>query len=295
MTDIRKDYGLPPRYFLSLGRMVEKKNFATLVSAYARYAKGVAGDGRSKMEDGKTPVALVFVGSGELEEALREQAGSLGLRVVDRTRWGASGKADELKRENAEIVDGEDSATSDTRSPRPVARDEENCGAVFFYGFRQIEENAVFYALAEAFVLPSLYEEWGLVVNEAMAAGLPVIVSRTAGCVEDLVPASGQVTGRDPASRSMDQGAWSVEGEENAEMLKGENTENSLDLRSNGFAFDPTSVDALATALAHVAELEDRRWEMGKRSREIVEKFSCGNFARQALLAAEAVRKSATD
>ncbi len=295
MTDIRKDYGLPPRYFLSLGRMVEKKNLATLVSAYARYAQGVAGDGRSKMEDGQAPVALVFVGSGELEEALREQAGSLGLRVVDRTRWGASGKADKLKRENAEIVDGEDSATSDTRSSRPVARNEKYCGAVFFYGFRQIEENAVFYALAEAFVLPSLYEEWGLVVNEAMAAGLPVIVSRTAGCVEDLVPASGQLTGGDPASRSMDQGAWSVEGEENAEMLKGENTENSLDLRSNGFAFDPTSVDALATALAHVAELEDRRWEMGKRSREIVEKFSCGNFARQALLAAEAVRKSATD
>jgi len=37
MTDLRQIYGLPARYFLSLGRMVEKKNLATLVAAYGRY------------------------------------------------------------------------------------------------------------------------------------------------------------------------------------------------------------------------------------------------------------------
>jgi hypothetical protein len=37
----------------------------------------------------QAPASLVFVGSGELEGALREQARALGLRVVDRTGWGA--------------------------------------------------------------------------------------------------------------------------------------------------------------------------------------------------------------
>lgn len=44
-----------------------------------------------------------------------------------------------------------------------------------------------FYAHAKALVLPSLVEPWGLVVNEAMACGLPVIVSNRCGCAADLV------------------------------------------------------------------------------------------------------------
>lgn len=43
------------------------------------------------------------------------------------------------------------------------------------------------YSRAEWLILPSRFEPWGLVVNEAMAAGVPVIVSECCGCVPDLV------------------------------------------------------------------------------------------------------------
>ena len=60
-------------------------------------------------------------------------------------------------------------------------------GHVHLPGFRQYEELPAYYGLAEAFVHASTVEQWGLVVNEAMAAGLPVIVSNRCGCVRDLV------------------------------------------------------------------------------------------------------------
>lgn len=54
-------------------------------------------------------------------------------------------------------------------------------------GFRQYPDLPTYYGLAGAFILPSTTEQWGLVVNEAMAAGLPVLVSERCGCSEDLV------------------------------------------------------------------------------------------------------------
>jgi glycosyltransferase involved in cell wall biosynthesis len=54
-------------------------------------------------------------------------------------------------------------------------------------GFRQYEELPAYYGLAGAFVHASTTEQWGLVVNEAMAAGLPVLVSQRCGCAPDLV------------------------------------------------------------------------------------------------------------
>ena len=54
-------------------------------------------------------------------------------------------------------------------------------------GFVQYEELPMYYALAGAFVHASISEPWGLVVNEAMASGLPLIVSRKCGCVPELL------------------------------------------------------------------------------------------------------------
>lgn len=333
--DYRKAYGLPERYFLSLGRMVEKKNLSTLVEAYARFAR--ASVERSKAETGNLnrsgaeiaegkpelpetadggdphtggqaaaatnaenckpntehcPPGLVFVGSGELEAALREQARSLGLRVIDRTGL----RVQETKRprdEEPSLRDGGRRSRGQTEGPQSQADDWElttddsavHRGAVYFYGFRQIEENPVFYALAEAFVLPSLKEEWGLVVNEAMACSLPVIVSRTAGCAEALLP----------GSESWQCSVGSMQFGENARALNPQrSTLNSLEERSNGFVFDPKSSDALSEALRRIADPLNPQLStlnaaaMGRRSREIVATFSCENFARQALRAVEA-------
>jgi glycosyltransferase involved in cell wall biosynthesis len=65
--------------------------------------------------------------------------------------------------------------------PVPPNLSQRFCGAV------QYGELPAFYAQCDALVLPSLRDEWGLVVNEAMAAGLPVLGSIYSQAVEELV------------------------------------------------------------------------------------------------------------
>ncbi len=60
-------------------------------------------------------------------------------------------------------------------------------GRVLFPGFVQRDQLAGLYALAEALVFPTHSDPWGLVVNEAIACGLPVIASDVAGSTADLV------------------------------------------------------------------------------------------------------------
>jgi glycosyltransferase involved in cell wall biosynthesis len=60
-------------------------------------------------------------------------------------------------------------------------------GVIRFAGFAGREQLAIYYGLAETMILPTYTDTWGLVVNEAMACGLPVIVSQIAGCAADLV------------------------------------------------------------------------------------------------------------
>lgn len=60
-------------------------------------------------------------------------------------------------------------------------------GKVQFAGFAQRETLAAYYALADALVFPTHSDPWGLVVNEAMTCGRPIITTDAAGCAPDLV------------------------------------------------------------------------------------------------------------
>src|SRR5439155_14382039 len=65
-------------------------------------------------------------------------------------------------------------------------------GCVHFAGFVDRDELANYYSLAYCFVLPTHSDTWGMVVNEAMACGLPVICTSVAGCAADLVTSNGR-------------------------------------------------------------------------------------------------------
>jgi glycosyltransferase involved in cell wall biosynthesis len=61
-----------------------------------------------------------------------------------------------------------------------------NC-EIRFCGFKNQTELPAYYAASDAIVLPSRFETWGLVINEAMAFGCIPIVSNNVGCRHDLV------------------------------------------------------------------------------------------------------------
>ena len=79
------------------------------------------------------------------------------------------------------VGDGEERASLEARA-HELALD-----GVRFLGFRNQSQLPGFFALSDVFVLPSRHEPWGLIVNEAMAAGCAVVVSNEVGSHADLV------------------------------------------------------------------------------------------------------------
>ena len=58
---------------------------------------------------------------------------------------------------------------------------------VHFTGWVSEEEKIAYYSIADLFVLPTQKDVWGLVINEAMCCGLPVISTNAAGCAVDMI------------------------------------------------------------------------------------------------------------
>jgi glycosyltransferase involved in cell wall biosynthesis len=99
---------------------------------------------------------LCLLGDGPDRSLLQREADQLGLWLQENAPW-------------------------DSQRPSPASP------GVFLPGFRQINELPQFYARASAFIHPALSEPWGLVINEAMAAGLPILSSANVGAAEELV------------------------------------------------------------------------------------------------------------
>lgn len=93
----------------------------------------------------------------------------------------AVGAVDEADVHLVVVGDGPDREAFE-RQARDELRD-----AVTFTGTLPNEVLPNYYALADAFVLPTHGDTWGLVLNEAMVCGTPVVTTTAAGAVGDLV------------------------------------------------------------------------------------------------------------
>jgi glycosyltransferase involved in cell wall biosynthesis len=96
-------------------------------------------------------------------------------------------------------------------------------GRIIFRGFVQRDQLIAEYALAESFIFPTHTDAWGLAVNEAMACGLPVIVTDVAGCAPDLVEEGRNgyiVRASKPTELSLAMAAMARDGERRATMGK---------------------------------------------------------------------------
>lgn len=120
---------LPKKYFLSVGRQIERKNLKTLVDSFCLLHK----------QHPDTGYELVLVGNGPQRKELEY---SIPIQMKEK---------------------------------------------IHFLNFKSPVDLREIYQRAAFFVLPSRSEQWGLVVNEAMAAGLPIAVSRQCGCALSLV------------------------------------------------------------------------------------------------------------
>ena len=160
-----KDLGIPEQKIFTAPNAVDNQLFSVLADAARRDAVQV----RTR----HSLPARYFLYVGRLVEA---------KGVFDLLE--AYSKLSEEIRAEVSLVfvgDGSDRAKLMERASE-IAR-----GTILFPGFAHREELAEFYGLADALIFPTHSDPWGLVVNEAMSCGLPVVATNVAGCTEDLV------------------------------------------------------------------------------------------------------------
>src|SRR5215471_2699737 len=166
MSEVRQKYALPENYFLAAARFVEKKNLPKLIEAYAEYrqrSSAFANQPSRKATAGRKATA---------DREVRNQKSEVS---ETKTPWDLVLLGDGPLRE----------ALNSQLSTLNLHQH------VHLLGFKQYEELPIYYGLAKAFVHASTIEQWGLVVNEAIASGLPVIVSNRCGCAPELVNGNG--------------------------------------------------------------------------------------------------------
>jgi glycosyltransferase involved in cell wall biosynthesis len=175
-SEVRQKWGIPDDAFCLLfcGKFISKKRPLDLVAAARQVMAGLP----------HRKIHLLFVGSGALGAELRE-----GCRVV----FDAEGFEDGSRNVDHEPkIPFSSSSTSSLRiSNQPstiVNRQSIPLPPATFAGFLNQGEIVRAYVAADCLVLASdTGETWGLVVNEAMATGLPCIASDQCGSAEDLV------------------------------------------------------------------------------------------------------------
>ena len=165
-ADYYRHYGVPSERLFSSPHCVDNAFFA-------RHA-AIARQDRSALrrELGLPSDAVVFVFVGKLVEKKRPLDFLRALDAVAREHPSAHG-----------LVVGDGALRARLESHR--SRHGTSCA---FGGFVNQSAMARAFAAADALVLPSTAgETWGMVVNEAMACGIPAIVSDQAGCAPDLI------------------------------------------------------------------------------------------------------------
>lgn len=124
-------------------------------------------------------------------------------------------------------------------------------GAVHLPGFVHRDELANYYALADCFVFPTHSDPWGLVINEAMACGLPIICSEVAGCAADLIEANGRIV----ASEDITQLAYAMQ-----EFAENPSLRQQMSVRSRQMIHDysPNTCAAGIVEAAFSVQCRDR-------------------------------------